>query len=305
MRSMDVTRQMSRRKREELALAAVLVTPALLIISLVTVYPLARTFWISLHQWNLTRPREGRPFVGLENYRFILTDPLFMESLRVTLLFVISAVIIEIVLAIAIALLLNRDFRGRWAVRMLALLPWAVPSVVNGIMWKWILNPSYGSLNGLLYSLGIIDNYIIWLGSPKLALAMVVMADIWKETPFIMLLFLAALQTIPKDLYEAARVDGANALQSFFRVTIPLIQPVLFVAIALRTIWALKSFDLIYTLTAGGPSNGTAVIGYYTYVKSFVSLQLGRGASVAYIMTFIVLAVVLIYQRLLYREVRY
>lgn len=305
MRSMAVSRHMSRRKREDLTLAAVLIAPALLIISLVTVYPLVRTFWISLHQWNLLRPAEGRPFVGLDNYRFILTDPLFMQSLQVTLFFVVSAVVFEIILAIGIALMLNREFRGRWLVRMLALLPWAIPSVVNGIMWKWILNPSYGSLNGFLYSLGLIDRYIIWLGSPKLALAMVVWADIWKETPFLMLLFLAALQTIPKDLYEAARVDGANALQSFFRITLPLIQPVLFVAIALRTIWALKSFDLIYTLTAGGPSNGTAVLGFYTYVKSFVSLQLGRGAAVAYIMTFVVLIVVIIYQRLLYREVRY
>mgnify|MGYP001488355246 CR=1 FL=1 len=188
---------------------------------------------------------------------------------------------------------------------MLALLPWAVPAVVNGIMWKWILNPSYGALNGFLYSLGLIDNYIIWLGSPTLALAMVVLADVWKETPFIMLLFLAALQTIPKELYEAARVDGANPVQSFFHVTLPLIRPTLFVAVALRTIWALKSFDLIYTLTAGGPSSGTSVIGYYTYLKSFVSLQLGRGAAVAYIMTFFVLLLVIVYQRVLYREVKY
>jgi ABC-type sugar transport system permease subunit len=214
-------------------------------------------------------------------------------------------VITEICLAIAIALLLNRPFRGRWLVRMLALLPWAVPSVVNGIMWKWILNPSYGALNGFLYSLGIIKDYVIWLGSPTLALIMVILADVWKETPFIMLLVLAALQTIPKDLYEAARVDGASAWQTFSRITIPLIQPVLFVAIALRTIWALKSFDLIYTLTAGGPSGGTSVIGYYTYLKSFVSLNLGRGAAVAYIMTAIVFVLIIIYQRMLYREVKY
>jgi multiple sugar transport system permease protein len=188
---------------------------------------------------------------------------------------------------------------------MLALLPWAVPSVVNGIMWKWIMNASYGALNGLLYSLGIIKDYIIWLGSPSLALAMVVWADVWKETPFIMLLILAALQTIPKDLYEAARVDGANAIQTFFNVTIPLIRPVLFVAVALRTIWALKSFDLIYTLTSGGPSGGTSVVGYYTYLKSFVNLNLGRGAASAYIMTVVVLVLVVVYQRVLYREVRY
>jgi multiple sugar transport system permease protein len=298
-------RHMSRRKREDLILAAILLAPATLIIALVTVYPFLRSFWISLHKWNLSRPQEGRPFVGLDNYIQTIQDPLFLDSLQVTLMFVVAAVTLEILLAIGIALMLNRPFRGQWLMRMVALIPWAIPSVVNGIMWKWILNPSYGSLNGLLYSLGIIDQYIIWLGDPKLALAMVVVADIWKETPFIMLLFLAALQTIPHDLYEAARVDGSTAVQSFFHITLPLIRPTLFVAVALRTIWALKSFDLIYTLTAGGPSSGTTVVGYYTYLKSFVSLQLGRGASVAYIMTFAVLLLVIVYQRALYREVRY
>jgi ABC-type sugar transport system permease subunit len=302
---MALTNKLSRRQREERLLAAVLMLPALIIISLVTLYPLGRSFWISLHRWNLMRPQEGHPFIGLENYRFILTDPLFHESLRLTLIFTVSAVTLEILLAVVIALVLNRDFRGRTFVRLMALVPWAVPSVVNGIMWKWILNPSYGALNGLLYSLGLIDNYIIWLGDPKLAMGMVVLADIWKETPFIMLLVLAALQTIPKDLYDAGRVDGASPIQSFRHITLPLIQPVLFVAIALRTIWALKSFDLIYTLTAGGPSNGTSVVGYYTYIKSFVSLQLGRGAAVAFIMTLLVLVLVIIYQRVLYREVRY
>jgi len=301
----SVKHSMSRRKREEVMLAAVLMAPAMLIIALVTVYPFLRSFWISLHKWNLTRPQEGRPFIGLDNYLFILKDPLFHDSLRVTLVFTVAAVTLEILLAIGIALMLNRPFRGQWLVRMLALLPWAIPSVVNGIMWKWILNPSYGSLNGLLYSMGLIDKYVIWLGDPELSLAMIVIADIWKETPFIMLLILAALQTIPRDLYEAARVDGSNAIQSFFHITLPLIRPTLFVAVALRTIWALKSFDLIYTLTAGGPSNATSVVGYYTYVKSFVSLQLGRGAAVAYIMTLAVLLLVIAYQRALYREVRY
>ncbi|MBP1703815.1 MAG: binding-protein-dependent transport system inner rane component [Chloroflexi bacterium] len=302
---MAATRRPSRRLREDRILAAVLLAPALLIIAVVTIYPLLHSFWISLHAWNLMKPKEGNPFVGLDNYINTLTDPIFLDSLRVTIIFTIAAVVIEISLAMGIALILNRKFIGRGLVRMLALLPWAVPAVVNGIMWKWILNPSYGALNGLLYSLGLIDEYVIWLGSPELALAMVVVADLWKETPFIMLLLLAALQTIPKDLYEAATVDGANVVQSFFRITLPLIQPVLFVAIALRTIWALKSFDLIYTLTAGGPSNGTSVVGYYTYIKSFVSLQLGRGAAVAYIMTLFVLILVYIYYRVLYRKVEY
>ena len=171
-------------------------------------------------------------------------------------------------------------------------------------MWKWILNPSYGTLNGLLYSLGLIDKYIIWLGTPSGALIMCILADVWKETPFIMLLILAALQTIPNDLYEAAKVDGATAWQSFWNVTIPLIQPTLFVAITLRTIWALKSFDLIYTLTAGGPSGGTTVIGYYTYIKTFVSMNLGRGSAAAYLMTIVVALLIILYQKALYTEVR-
>jgi ABC-type sugar transport system permease subunit len=302
---MILGRRWSRRKREELALTVALMAPAVLIISFVTVYPLAHSFWISFHQWDLTRLNEGHPFVGLGNYQATLVDPVFHQSVRATVIFVVAAVTLEIGLGLLCALVLNREFRGRNLVRMLALLPWAVPSVVNGIMWKWILNPSYGALNGLLLSLGLIDRYIIWLGSPNTALAMVVLADVWKETPFIMLLFLAALQTIPRDLYEAARVDGASSLQSLFRITLPLIRPMLFVALALRTIWALKSFDLIYTLTAGGPSNGTSVIGFYTYLKTFVSLQFGRGAAVAYILTGLVIILVSLYQRALYAEVEY
>ncbi len=298
-------KKMGPRARQDRILGLLLLAPALAIISLVTLYPLLRSFWISLHGWNLARPNEGHPFLGLGNYRTVLIDPKFWESFRITVIFVIAAVTLEIILAIGIALLLNREFRGRMFVRVIALLPWAVPSVVNGIMWKWIFNPSYGALNGLLYSLHIIDKYVIWLGYPNSALAAIVWADVWKETPFIMLLILAALQTIPKELYEASRLDGASAVQSFFHITVPLIQPVLFVAIALRTIWALKSFDLIYTLTAGGPSSSTSVVGYYIYLKTFISLQFGRGAAASYIMTIIIMLLVLLYQKLLYREVKY
>lgn len=296
---------MSKQKRGDLTFMGLLIAPAALIMLVVTVYPLVRSFWISLLTWDLTRPAIGHPFAGFKNYQFVLQDPTFWQSAKSTLIFVLGAVTLEIVLGLALALLLNRDFIGKNIVRMLALLPWAIPAVVNGIMWKWILNPSFGALNGLLKSLGIIDQYVIWLGDPTLAMVMCILADVWKETPFIMLLFLAALQTIPKDLYEAARVDGASAIQNLFNITIPLISPTLFVAISLRTIWALKSFDLIYTLTAGGPSGSTTVIGYYTYLKTFVSLNLGRGAAVAYLMTLVVLALVLIYQRALYREDQY
>ena len=297
--------RLSKRKRDDTLFTILLLLPAGLIMAVVTIYPLVSSFIISLLKWDLTKHDLIHPFNNFQNYSYVLQDPTFWQSAKITLFFVVGSVLINMLLSLAIALLLNREFFGRNLVRMLALLPWAVPGVVNGIMWKWILNPSYGALNGLLYSLGIIHKYVIWLGTPTSALMMGILAEVWKETPFIMLLLLAALQTIPKDLYEAAKVDGANVFQSFWQVTIPLIKPTLFVALTLRTIWALKSFDLIYTLTAGGPSGGTSVIGYYTYLKTFVSLNLGRGSAVAYLMTAVVAILVVFYQRALYKEVRY
>ncbi len=300
--------RMSPMRRGRLLFAAALITPAFLIMAAVTVYPLLHSLYISFLKWNLMRPQDGHPFIGLDNYTYILNDARFWSSVRITVLFALLAVSLEIVFGLLIALMLNREFRGRTIVRMLALLPWAIPAVVNGIMWKWILNPRYGALNGLFSQVGLIQSpkdYIIWLGDPNLALVMVVLADVWKETPFIMLLVLAALQNIPKDLYEAARVDRAGPIRALFSITLPLIRPTLFVTIALRTIWALKSFDLIYTLTAGGPSGGTQVLGYYTYNESFVALNLGRGAAAAYLLTAAVMLLVIVYQRALYREVQY
>ena len=295
-------------QRSRIRLAIALISPAAIIMLTVTVYPLVQSLYMSVVKWNLMRPQSIGTFVGLDNYVFVLGDPRFWRSVAITLEFTAIAVALEISLGVLIAVMLNREFPGRAWVRMLALLPWAIPPVVNGVLWKWILNPRYGALNGLLLDLGIIkspDDYIIWLGTPQLALLMVVLADVWKETPFIVLLMLAALQTIPRTLYEAARVDGAGRVRTLIHITLPLIAPTLFVAVSLRTIWALKSFDLIYTLTAGGPSDGTTVIGYYTYLLSFVSLDMGRGAASAYLMTIAVMGIVLLYQRLLYREVRY
>ena len=299
---------MSALQRSRRTLAIALISPAAVLIGLVTIYPLLQSLYMSFVKWNLGRPQSIGAFVGLDNYRFVLGDSRFWRSGLVTLEFGVMAVTLEIGLGLLIAVMLNRDFPMRWLVRILALLPWAIPPVVNGVVWKWLLNPRYGALNGLLLQLGIIktpDDYIIWLGTPTLALLMVVLADVWKETPFIMLLFLAALQTIPRDLYEAARMDGAGPIRILFWVTLPLIAPTLFVAVSLRTIWALKSFDLIYSLTAGGPSDSTSVIAYYTYLESFVSLDLGRGAAAAYLLTIVIMGLVLLYQRFLYREVRY
>lgn len=290
-------------RERDLRLAAALAAPALIIMLIVAAYPLVRSFWISISTYDLTDPAGAGRFVGLDNYISNLTDPAFWDSLRITLIYVAVAVTLEVSLALALALFLNRPFRGQGWMRILVLLPWAIPPVVSGVMWLWILNPSYGAANGLLSQFGLIDNYIIWLGKPLRALLLVALVDTWKETPFIMLMILAALQSVPKDIYESAKIDGANAWHTVRRITIPLIRPTLFVVISLRTIWALKSFDLIYTMTRGGPSKGTTVLGYYTYIESFVRLRLDRGSAAAFIMAAIVLVIVLLYQRALYREV--
>ncbi len=212
-------RNSSNLKRENRRLSIFMLTPITLILLAVSVYPLIKSFDISLRYYNLTKLGKGTPYIGFENYRFILTDPKFWQSVRVTIVFVVVSVSLVIVLSTAIALLMNREFRGRSFVRGLMLVPWAIPNVVNGLMWLWILNPSYGALNGLLTQLGIIDTYVVWLGEKNTALLMVILAEVWKETPFIMLMILAALQSIPKDLYEAAVVDGSNSFQKLFKIT--------------------------------------------------------------------------------------
>ncbi len=161
--------------------------------------------------------------------------------------------------------------------RALVLVPWALPITIDAIMWKWIYNPTYGALNSLLYQLGLIANYRTWLSDPFTAMNMVIVADVWKTTPLVILLTLAALQTIPPTLYEAARVDGANAWRSFWAVTLPLLRPVLAIILVLRTMDAFKVFDIIYIMTSGGPSDGTKVIAYYTYLEAFSFLRQGRG----------------------------
>lgn len=280
-----------------------LAAPAVLIMGAVAVYPIIRSFWISLTEFDLLDFDGEHPFVGLDNYVAVLKDPAFWDSMKVTGIFVLVAVTLEVSLALSIALFLNKDFRGKSAMRILVLLPWAIPPVVTGVMWKWILNPSFGALNGLLYQLGLIDNYVIWLGEPMKALIIVALVDTWKETPFIMLMILAGLQSVPKGIYEAARMDGASAWRTVWAITVPMIRPTLFVVISLRTIWALKSFDLIYTITSGGPSGGTEVLGYYTYLEAFVSMRMDRGSAAAFIMAAIVMVVVLLYQRALYKDV--
>ncbi|HOX31555.1 MAG TPA: sugar ABC transporter permease [Spirochaetales bacterium] len=277
-------------------LAFVLLAPALAVIAGVLVYPMLSSLGLSFTDLKLTDPRSGR-FIGLGNYGSAFRDPLFWESLRRTVIFALSTVLAETSLGVALALLLNQRFFGRGFVRGLVILPWALPYVVNGIMWKWIFDANYGAFNAALTQLGIIGGYRIWLGDPAAAMALVIFANVWKETPVAILLALAALQSIPRDIYEAAEIDGSGKLRSFARITLPLLRPIVMSLVVIKTIWALKEFDLIYVMTKGGPANGTNMFSYYIYQHSFQFLNFGYGSALAYLLTLLAIAMSVAYMK--------
>lgn len=291
--------------QQERFLAWALIAPAFLVVFALIFAPIARAFWMSLHVIDLKRPALGQPFVGAGNYIDILQDASFWASVGRTAYFMVVSITLEVVLGVAVALLLNQHFKGRGLLRALVLIPWALPITIDAIMWKWIYNPSYGALNSLLYQMGVIANYRTWLSDPVSAMHMVIIADVWKTTPLVILLTLAALQTIPPALYEAARVDGANAWRSFWSVTLPLLRPVLTIILVIRTMDAFKVFDIIYIITSGGPSDGTKVIAYYTYLEAFSFLRQGRGAALAWLMTLFIGVMAFLYIRLVNRETEY
>ncbi len=286
-------------------LAWALIMPAFIAVFALILLPILRAFWMSLHTIDLKRPDLGQPFVGLANYINIFQDSYFWASVGRTLYFMVASIAIEVVIGIAIALLLDRQFKGRGLLRAIVLIPWALPITIDAIMWKWILNPTYGSLNSLLWQLGLIQSYQAWLSNAFSALNMVILADVWKVTPLVILLTLAALQTIPRHLYEAAVVDGASRWYSFWHITLPLLRPTLAIVLVIRSMDAFKVFDIIYIMTSGGPSDGTKVIAYYTYLEAFSFLRFGRGAALAYLMTVFIAIFAFIYIRLINRETEY
>ena len=284
--------------------ALLLLLPSLAVVFGIILYPLLRTLWTSLFDVNSPFPGHY-PFVGLENYRRTLSNPDFWAAVRRTAYFTFVSTLLELGFGILLGLLMNVQFRGRWLLRSIVVLPWALPTIVNGTMWRWIFNPDYGALNALLTQLHILPHYRSWLGSPLLALNMVILADVWKNTPLAAFLVLAGLQTIPRELFEAARVDGAGPIRAFFRVTLPLLTSTILVILVVRTIEAFKVFDIIYVMTRGGPANGTQTLAFYAYQQAFSNQLFGYGAALAYLMALFILAIALVYIRLLRREVEF
>lgn len=268
-----------------------LLAPALLILAAVYAYPIARSFWLSLFTQNLGTQLEP-VFNGLGNYVRMVQDGRFWQTIANTMVFTISSLVLELILGLAIALVLNQAFKGRGGVRTIAILPWALPTALIAATWAWIFNDQFGVVNDLLLRLGLIDTGINWLGNPAPAMVSVVIADVWKTTSFVAILLLAGLQSISGDLYEAHAMDGATPWQSFRQITLPMLMPQILIATLFRFAQAFGIFDLIQVMTGGGPGGATETVSIYVYATVMRYLDFGYGAALVVVTFLILIAVV-------------
>jgi ABC-type sugar transport system permease subunit len=289
-------------ERQEARIAWWLVLPALLTIVLVALFPLLWTFWESVHLHDLRMPWLGRPFVGLDNYLEAFGDPRFWGALGHTAFFAVTSVGLELLIGLWFALALNRAFRGRGLVRAAVLVPWAIPTVVSALLWRFMFEGQHGIVNAMLVQLGVAGEPLVWLIHPTLAWVPVILSDVWKTTPFVALLLLAGLQNIDASLYEAARIDGASGWRQFRHITLPLLKPAILVALIFRTLDAFRVFDLIYALTGGGPGTSTEPIALYTFNALLQNLQFGYGSALSVIVFLITFGLALLYIRFLGAE---
>jgi ABC-type sugar transport system permease subunit len=257
----------------------VLLVPALASIGAVSVYPVLLGLWLSFRDTTLASPTDT--FIGLGNYLQLFSDGQFWNAWIHTIQFTTASTLLETSIGLMIALVLSERFRGRGVVRAAMLVPWAIPTVVTSKMFGWLFDGQHGMVNYLLRSVGLIQHNVDWYGSPDFALTTIIIADVWKTTPFMALLLLAGLQTIPDSLAEASVIDGANAWQQFWYVRLPLLAPSLLIAAMFRALDAFRIFDLVYVLTGGGPADSTEVLSTLTYKDLFSALQFGYGSALA------------------------
>jgi ABC-type sugar transport system permease subunit len=274
-----------------------LTAPALVVILLIALFPLGWTVWESLHEHDLRMPWLGRPFVGLGNYLTILQDARFWQALGHTALFAVISVSLELSLGLALALAMNQAFRGRGIVRAAVLVPWAIPTVVAALLWRFMFDSQAGIANVLLSDAGLLHHPLVWFVKATTAWVPVILADVWKTTPFVGLLLLAGLQSIDKELYEAASTDGASAWWQLRHITIPLLKPAILVALIFRTLDAFRVFDLIYVMTGGGPGTSTEPVALYTFNSLLQNLEFGYGAALSVIVFLVTFGLAMLYMR--------
>jgi multiple sugar transport system permease protein len=273
--------------RSERRLGLILLGPTLALMGSFVVFPVLYACWLSL---NRSDPfQQTLEFVGPANFLNVLAGEEFWHSLWIGLVFTVATVSLQVVFGVILALVLNRPFRGRALARALALFPYVVPTIVSALLWRWLLNDSYGIVNYLLGVIGLIETPILWLGTPGMAMVTVVLVNVWQFFPFVVIALLARLATIPEEQYEAARMDGASAWQQFVHVTLPHLKTILAVVFLLRSIWMFQKFDVIYLLTRGGPLRATQHLPILAYNELFVNFRMGQAAAVA-VLCFVILA---------------
>ncbi|RFB76505.1 carbohydrate ABC transporter permease [Methylovirgula sp. 4M-Z18] len=254
-------------------------TPASVAILAVSVYPILDGVWLSLR--NTLLSTQADEFVGFSNYATLWQDDLFWSAWQHTLVFTAASTVLETLIGLGMALVLYEPFRGRGIVRAAMLVPWAIPTVVTSKMFGWLFDGQHGVINWLFLKAGLISDYVNWYGSPDTAFRSIVIADVWKTAPFMALLLLAGLQTIPRSLIEAARIDGAGPFAVFYYVRLPMLLPTLLIAGMFRALDAFRIFDLVYVLTGGGPADSTEVLSTLTYKTLFSGLDFGYGSTLS------------------------
>jgi multiple sugar transport system permease protein len=278
-------------ERKEITEAYIFNAPLLIISLAFIVAPVIGTVVTSLFR-DVTFMSDK--FIALSNYSRLLADSHFLQAVKFTLLFVIVSVSLELLLGINFALILNESFKGRGWLRVVILIPWAIPIAISGRIWELIYNYSYGLFNFLLLQGGFSEQPVSWLGTTTGAFFAIVISDVWKTTPFISIIILAGLSTIPDDLYKQARIDGTHFVQRFFHITLPLLKPVIVVALLFRTIDAIRIFDLVYVLTGGGPGGSTTSLSLYAYT-AYVSGDFGHGSAASVVVFILAAALAILY----------
>ncbi len=290
------------RKNRERIIVLQFVIPALVVIGIFILFPITKAIMMAFQEWVLTSPSPDHPFIGLDNFREVFSLTHFFTMMGNTLIYTVGSVAGKMVVGLGVALLLNRKFKGRGIVRGLMLIPWAMPMVVVTNVFRIALDPNYGLFNTMLSSLPFVDGPIHFFSNGSVALTTLVGIGIWKNFPFISLMLLAALQSVPQDYYDAASIDGAGNLAQFRRITWPLIKPIWNTLMVLQILWTVKEFELIYLITQGGPNNGTNIIGIDIYLNAFRFYKIGAANAEGVLLLLFCLIFAVIYFRSMHKK---
>jgi ABC-type sugar transport system permease subunit len=290
------------RERADRRLGYLLVAPVVILLLLITAYPLAYNLWNSFHAVNLSIATGGHPFVGVKNYTKMLGSSEWVSALLRTAGFTAVSIFLETVAALGLALMLHRKFPGRGFLRAAVLVPWAVPTVVSATLWKTMFDQRAGFVDYMLGNLHLPGAHTTWLAGIWTSWVAILVADAWKNVPFMAIILLAGLQVIPTEVYEAARIDGASAWQAFRRMTLPLLKPALAVALIFRTLQAFLVFDVIYIMTGGGPGVSTQTLAFLNWQTFLIGTDFGYGGAISMMLVLISLAIAAVYVRALRPE---